>query len=135
LTDLRPDSASPSEIFLLLILAQAAHSLEECRYRLFDIMPPARLIGDAIGPDRATGFAIANVVLVLFGFGCWVFAARNGGRAARTLMFGWAILEIANGIGHLLFAGSVGGYFPGAATAPLLLILGVWLVRSLSRKR
>ncbi len=37
------------------------------------------------------------------------------------------ILELGNGIGHLFFALSHGGYFPGAITALPLLILSVLL--------
>ena len=32
--------------FLLVILAQAAHSIEEYAFRLYDLFPPARFVAD-----------------------------------------------------------------------------------------
>ena len=36
-------------------------------------------------------------------------------------------LELGNGIGHSVMALSRGGYFPGVATAPFLLLFARWL--------
>jgi hypothetical protein len=38
---------------------------------------------------------------------------------------------VGNGIGHLLLVAAQGGYFPGAWTAPLCLIVGILLLRQL----
>jgi len=37
------------------------------------------------------------------------------------------VLEFGNGVSHVTFAFWRGGYFPGVATAPLLLLGAVWL--------
>jgi hypothetical protein len=125
----RPGLAIP---FLLLILAQAAHSVEEYVFRLYDLFLPARFVADRFGIDRATGFVIANSLLVLFGlWWCWIAQVRPQRRGARGLAWFWAVLETCNGLAHVGLALAAGGYFPGVATAPLLLAFGLYLVRQL----
>jgi Protein of unknown function with HXXEE motif len=118
--------------FLALILAQAAHSVEEYVFRLFDVFAPAQFVSRLFGDDLARGFATANVGLVLFGLGCYVASVRRGGPSARFLGWFWALLELANGTGHCLLALGRGGYFPGLATAPLLLGISGYLLARLS---
>ena len=107
--------------FAILIAAQAVHSIEEYVYRLYDVLPPARFVADSFGVDRPLGFAIANLALVGFGLWCWLARVRPGRGAARGLAWFWALLELANGIGHFGLAIAAGGYFPGVGTAPLLI--------------
>jgi uncharacterized protein with HXXEE motif len=116
-----------------LILCQAAHSVEEYLFRLYDLFPPARYVADLFGVDRAAGFVIANSLLVLFGLWCWAARVRRQRRGARGLAWFWALLETANGLGHIALALAAGGYFPGLATAPLLLGAGGWLIIRLTR--
>lgn len=118
--------------FLALIMAQAAHSIEEYAFRLFDVLAPARFISNLVSSDLARGFAIANLALVLFGVWCYVARVRPGRPSARSLAWFWALLELGNGIGHSAFALARGGYFPGIATAPLLLGLSVYLIAKLA---
>lgn len=120
-----------ASLFLALILAQAAHSVEEYVFRLFDVLAPARYVSSLFGVDREIGFVVANSALVLFGLWCWN-RTRRSGRAA--LAWFWALLEIGNGLAHLGLAIAAGGYFPGLATAPLLLGLGFWLAFRLRRR-
>ena len=70
---------------------------------------------------------MANVALVAFGLWCWAAPVRKGWRAARGLKWFWTILKLANGLGHLAHAVWRGGYFPGVATAPLLVVFAIWL--------
>lgn len=121
-------------LFLLLVLAQAAHSVEEYLFRLYDLFPPARYVADAFGVDRPLGFLIFNTLLVGFGLWCWFASVRPGRGSARGFAWFWALLESANGLGHIGLAIAAGGYFPGLATAPLLLGLGLWLVFDLTRR-
>jgi hypothetical protein len=107
--------------FLLLIFAQACHSIEEYHFALWLHLLPARLVSEALSVDPARGFLIANAALVLFGLWCWAIPMRRGWRVARPLAWAWAALESANGVIHILLAGLAGGYFPGLVTAPLLL--------------
>lgn len=118
-------------IFLALVLAQAAHSVEEYVFRLYDVLAPARYVSSLIGIDRQIGFIVANAALVLFGLWCWNRTRRTGRTA---LAWFWALIEIANGLAHVGLAVAAGGYFPGLATAPFLIGLGLWLAVSL-RKR
>jgi hypothetical protein len=120
-------------ILLALILAQAAHSIEEFAFRLYDVLAPAQFVSGMLGIDRQIGFAVANSALVLFGLWCWYARVRRG--RGRELAWLWALVEIANGCGHLALAVWAGGYFPGLATAPLLIGLGGWLALALRSSR
>ena len=120
--------------FALVILAQAAHSVEEYVFRLFEVFAPARWVSGLFSANAAVGFAIGNTLLVLFGIWCYWVRVRAGHPSARGYAWFWACLELANGVNHLFFAAVRGAYFPGAGTAPLLIAascyLGFWLVRS-----
>jgi hypothetical protein len=120
-------------IFLALILVQAAHSVEEYVFRLYDLLAPARYVSSLFGIDRQTGFVVVNSALVLFGLWCWFARVHPGRRGWIGLAWFWALLEIANGCAHLALAGLAGGYFPGLATAPLLIGLGALLAIRLGR--
>jgi hypothetical protein len=120
--------------FLALILAQAAHSTEEYVFRLYDHLPPARAVSEALGFDRAAGFAVVNTLLGGLGLLCWFVWVRPARRPAWAVAFAWALLETLNGLGHFALAYAAGGYFPGLYTAPLLLLLGLWLLAQLVRR-
>ncbi|HEX6375187.1 MAG TPA: SRPBCC domain-containing protein [Allosphingosinicella sp.] len=122
----------PAQALLLLVLAQALHSIEEYAFRLYDLLAPARYVSGLFGVDRPIGFVIVNSALVLFGLWCWHARVRPGRPSARALAWFWALLEIANGGAHVVLAVAAGGYFPGLATAPLLLGLGGLLAWRLS---
>jgi hypothetical protein len=113
--------------FLAVVAAQAVHSVEEYWFRLYDVLAPARALSEAIGVDRAAGFAVVNVAILLLGLGCYFGSIRRGRGSARTIAWLWALLEIANAIAHGALALWAGGYFPGLATAPLLLAAGLHL--------
>ena len=113
--------------FAAVIAAQAAHSIEEYVFRLYDRLGPARLVSRLFSDDLARGFAIANILLALAGVAC-IFIVRRGGSGSRAVAWFWAVLEILNGCGHILFTIAAGGYFPGVATAPLLLATGGYLI-------
>jgi Protein of unknown function with HXXEE motif len=121
-------------VFLFLILAQGAHSIEEYATRLYEVFPPARFVSSLVSTDLSLGFLVANAALVIFGLWCWAVPVRSGWRAARGIAWFWTLLEIGNGVGHSTLAFSRGGYFPGVATAPLLLVLAGWLAVLLVRQ-
>lgn len=108
-------------LFLGLVLSQAAHSIEEYFFRLYDVLAPARFISTMVSSNPALGFAIVNIALVSFGLWCYVARVRSRHASARRWAWFWNVLETANGAGHLLLAAGQGGYFPGVASAPLLL--------------
>jgi hypothetical protein len=127
-------SRKQSSAFLLLILAQAVHSIEEYVAKLYDVFAPARLVSSLLSDDLAFGFLIGNALLVGLGFLCWVFPVRQEWRSARGVVWFWSILELVNGVNHCVLALWSGGYFPGALTAPLLILLAVWNVRRLRQQ-
>lgn len=114
-------------VFLSLIVAQGAHSIEEYVTKLYEVFAPARFVSSLVSQDLALGFLAVNATLVTFGLWCWAVPVRSGWRAARGLMWFWTILELGNGFGHSALALSRGGYFPGVLTAPLLLLFAGWL--------
>jgi hypothetical protein len=113
--------------FGLLIGTQAAHSVEEYVFRLFDVFGPARFVSSLFSSNLAVGFAIANTGIVLFGAWCYLARVRSGHPSTRGYVWFWTCLEFANGVGHVLLAAGQGGYFPGVGTAPLLIGLSAYL--------
>jgi hypothetical protein len=120
--------------FVILILAQAAHSVEEYTFELYNVFGPARWVSGALSDDLQTGFAVGNIGLVAFGVWCYLARVRPAHAAARSWVWPWVIVEGVNGVLHPAIALWRGTYFPGALTAPLLLAtslyLGIRLVRA-----
>ena len=105
--------------FLVVIAAQAAHSVEEYAFRLYDVFPPARFVSGLFSADLARGFAIGNVLLVLSGVACCVVAFRDRPVARTRVVLGAP--RDSNRISRTFFALLARSYFPGVATAPLLI--------------
>ena len=118
--------------FLALMAAQAAHSIEEYIFRLFDEFAPARFVSGLVSTNPGVGFAVANAALVLFGLWCYFARVRPGRPSGPLFAWFWTVLEVANGIGHSVLALSRGGYFPGVATSPVLLGVSAYLAFGLS---
>lgn len=110
-----------------------AHSIEEYTFELYNVLAPARFASGLISNDLATGFAILNTTLVVFGFWCAFIPVRRNWPVARTLVIGWVAVEALYGTAHILLAMSAGEYFPGVATAPFLLGVAVLLGRIVGR--
>ena len=123
----------PQSAFGALILAQAAHSTEEYLGRLWETFPLARLVSSLVSDDLERGFLILNISLVAFGLWCWWSPMRRNWPVAVPLAWGWVVLETINGIGHPLWSLREGGYTPGVATAPLLLVLAMNLAYEVRR--
>ena len=114
-------------MFLFLILAQGAHSVEEYVTRLYEVFAPARFVSSLFSNDLAVGFLVFNGLLVAFGLWCWAVPVRSGWHAVHGFVWFWTILELGNGVGHSALALSRRGYYPGVLMAPLLLIFSAWL--------
>jgi hypothetical protein len=71
--------------FLALVIAQAAHSIEEYLFRLYDLFAPARFVSGLISTNLRTGFIVFNLGFVAFGFWCYA-VPRFGGRYRRQLL-------------------------------------------------
>jgi hypothetical protein len=119
--------------FGALVLAQAAHSVEEYIGRLWETFPPARILPALISQDLSRGFLVLNGLLVAFGLWCWLWPIRRGWLSAVYIAWGWVVVELVNGTGHLLWALARGGSAPGVITAPLLLVAAWNLARAVGR--
>ena len=118
-------------VFGVLVLAQAAHSVEEYVGRLWESFPPARFVSGLISPDLEFGFLVVNVSLVTFGIWCFAWPVGRGWSSAVPLAWAWVTVEVINGIGHSLWSLRQGGYTPGVATAPVLLVLALYVALQL----
>ena len=119
--------------FGALILVQAAHSIEEYVGRLWESFPPTRFVTGLVSSNPERAFVALNVLLLAFGVWCFLWPVRRGWPVAVAMGWLWAVLEIVNGFGHLLWSIREGGYTPGLATAPILLVLAVYLAYQLRR--
>jgi hypothetical protein len=119
--------------FAALIFAQAGHSVEEYVGRLWESFPPATFLTGLISADREIGFIAINATLVAFGLWCVFWPVRLEWRSAVPLAWIWVVIEAINGIGHPVWSFSQRGYTPGVMTAPLLLVLAVYLAFQLRR--
>lgn len=117
--------------FGALILAQAAHSIEEYFGHLWESFPPARFVAGLVSSNPERGFVALNVLLLTFGVWCFLWPVRRGWPVAVRLAWIWAVIEIVNGVGHPLWSIREGGYTPGLATAPVLLVLALYLAYQL----
>ena len=121
--------------FAALVIVQVAHSVEECLGRLWESYPPAAVLAGLISADRATGFVVANAVLVVFGLWCFIWPVRLEWRLATGLAWTWVVIELVNGIVHPLWSVIQGRYTPGTLTAPLLFALAAYLAFQLREDR
>ena len=113
--------------FCGLVLAQAAHSIEEYLGRLWESFPPARFLTGLFSSDRELAFLIINVAIVAFGVWCLLWPVRRSWPSAVGLMWVWVVIETINGVGHPLWSLRQGGYTPGVITAPILLVVALYL--------
>lgn len=120
--------------FGALIFAQLAHSIEEYVGRLWEVFFPARFLTGMISSDRELGFIALNAALVAFGLWCLLFPVRREWPSAAGLIWLWIVVETINGVGHPVWALLQGGYAPGVLTAPLLLVISLYLGFQLRRR-
>lgn len=119
-------------IFLLLVLVQGLHSLEEFIGKLWEVYLPATYLSGLVSADLKTGFIIINVGLFLVLMLTWLATFRRS-NSIKTLLWLWIVLELINGIGHSLWAIIERSYVPGLITAPILVILALSLARLLTK--
>ena len=102
--------------FLILVCIQAAHSIEEVTFGLYRFLPPFQALGSAALPV----FATVNVLVVALGVWCYRYPVNTGAPSAIAWLWGWCVVELANGIGHPTWSLLAGRYVPGTFTAPML---------------
>jgi hypothetical protein len=113
--------------FGALVVAQAAHSIEEYLGRLWESFPPAAFLTGLISTDRELGFLVINIGLVALGFWCLLWPVRRDWPSAPALAWFWILIETINGIGHPAWSLRQRAYTPGLITAPILLALALYL--------
>jgi hypothetical protein len=118
--------------FLLIVLVQALHSIEEYFGKLWEVYAPATFLSGLISSNLKSGFIIINVGLFIVLMLTWL-TTFNKNYSAKGLLWLWIILEIINGAGHTLWAIIERSYVPGLATAPILIILALYLTKLLLR--
>ncbi|MFL5525661.1 MAG: HXXEE domain-containing protein [Gemmatimonadaceae bacterium] len=122
-------------VFSALIFVQVAHSTEEYIGRPWESFPPARFLTGLVSSDRGLGFIILNIALVAFGLWCVLFPVRKEWPSAAAFIWFWIVIEIINGIGHPAWTLRQGGYTPGVLTAPILLIIALYLAFEVRKTR
>ena len=115
--------------FVALVVAQAAHSIEEYVGHLYEVFAPARFVSGLISQNLRLGFIIFNVLLVTFGIWCCLWPARRRTPPLVVVTWFWIVIELINGAGHALWSMREMRYTPGLATAPVLLVLAIALAR------
>jgi hypothetical protein len=78
------------------------------------------------------GFLIANLVLIAVGIWCLFVPVLRQWPSAPAIVTVWSLVELGNGIGHPAWSVIQGGYTPGVATAPILLVLALLLLSARS---
>ena len=125
--------SSVQRLFGLLVLAQAAHSVEEYGGRLYEVFAPARAVSAMFSPDLQRGFVIFNLLLVAFGVACYLGPVRRRWAIAPLVVWIWILIELVNGIGHPVWSVTAGGYTPGVITAVVILPIAVLLAVRVQR--
>ncbi len=119
--------------FLILVLVQGIHSIEEYIGKLWIVFEPAKILSGLFSNDIEKGFLIINIGLFVFGFFSWAILVRRNYTIAKSIIWFWIIIEMINGIGHSIWALYERTYVPGVFTAPFLLILAIYLSREIRK--
>ena len=118
--------------FLLIALVQGMHSMEEYAGKLWEVYPPAKFVCGLVSDDHENAFIIINIILFIVLVLIWA-ATFSKSFSVRAALWFWAIMETLNGIGHSLWSLMQGSYTPGLITAPILLLLGLNMIRLLRK--
>ncbi|PKN89690.1 MAG: hypothetical protein CVU42_15110 [Chloroflexi bacterium HGW-Chloroflexi-4] len=120
-------------LYLALALAQTAHSIEEVLTGLWKNLPTvtdwihARLPVVPVLYASAAGFAAANLVIVLLMLGLSFFVFQGRPWAVKTARV-VAVIEMLNGLIHIIPAVVIGGYWSGSVSAVFLLGISLFLL-------
>ena len=120
-------------VFGGLVMTQIAHSTEEYIGRLWEVLPPARFISGLFSSELARGFLVFNLLVIALGVFCLLGPVARGWPSGRPVAWGWSLIELANGVGHLLLSLAQGGYVPGLVTAPALIVFALLVMHDLRR--
>ena len=119
--------------FLLLIVLQTLHSIEEFIFRFYEVFPPMVSVYRNAPHLARPAFILANSILVLVGFVClfcWVWPGKRG---AKTVVWVWIGVESFNLIAHCVWAVLIRAYNPGLVTGLGFVPVVVYLIYLLWR--
>ena len=122
------------QTFLILVLVQGLHSIEEYVGKLWESFPPARVLCNLVSDNLVTGFLVINIGLFVFGLWCFFFPIRKNANYAQFLIGFWIFIELINGIGHPIWTIMQKAYTPGMLTAPVLLVIAIILLKNRQNK-
>lgn len=112
----------------LATTAQAIHFVEELWAGFHERLPASF----DLEPMSRPLFISFNVAwLMIWALSTWGLARRR--RVALFPLWFLGVAGVGNGLAHPLLALSVGGYFPGLLTSPLMAVAGVLLLVALWR--
>jgi hypothetical protein len=120
----RPSTRRLLPMFLVAVLVQCAHLIEEVWSGFYRAFPP--LLGSEPWSERQ--FVIFNLVWLALFLLTGLGIVRQWRPAYVITMFLAIGGGICNGLGHIALAIRANGYFPGAYTAPLVLAAGIALL-------
>lgn len=126
---LRPDVRRSTRFFAVVgatILIQALHFFEEWRSGFFIEFP--EIFG--LPPMSETVFVWFNLTWLVI-WAVALFASRAGFVIALCPLWFLGLGMALNLVAHPALALSVGGYFPGLLTAPLVGVLGILVIGEL----
>jgi len=109
-------------LYPALVIAQFLHGFEDFVAGFHEAFPLYSL-----APEF---FVLLHLGLFLL-LAALIPSVAHGRRWALKLAKLFAVIEILNGAGHLMISAIEWDYYPGSFTAPLLLIFGAALGRSL----
>lgn len=125
-----PPAESIISVYAAAVIVQCAHMVEEYRAGFYRLFPPV-FGADPWSEQRFLAFNLVWLaVFVIAGFGL----ARRKRVAYLVALFLAIGGGIGNGLGHLALSAREGGYFPGAYTGVVALLVGSLLAYRMMRR-
>ncbi|MFN2415611.1 MAG: HXXEE domain-containing protein [Pyrinomonadaceae bacterium] len=119
--------------FLVLILLQVLHSVEEFTFKFYEVFPPMALLYRGAPRLAGPAFIISNSLLITVGLVCFFHWVAPGRPGARVVIWLWVGAEVLNAMAHSVWAIMVGGYNPGLVTSLGFVPVAAYMIYLLRR--
>jgi hypothetical protein len=122
-------------LYLALVCTQTLHSAEEIAFGFYRRTPELGAWFKTIVPAfpivslSATVFILLNIALVAF-LAASVLLVYRRTKHARVIVTVVGMVEFLNGAAHMTMMVVARGYFPGAASAVILFVLSILVLRA-----
>src|SRR5262245_58689440 len=132
----RSGPSAGGRAWLVMTLALAAHVADEALTGFLDVYNPiVRSVRDRFAwfpmPTFTFGVWLTGLILLIMGLLALTPLASSGVMLTRVLAFPFAVMiGLMNGLAHLAASAFFHRWMPGTTTAPLLIVCGIWLLRS-----